>query len=196
MKSSVVRLIFLVLLVGAILSFHPQVQPLIHELIWPHQDQQLEMVTAPKGVSYLVKVEDLIFELTNKERQAKGLAPLARDEELRQVARAYSNDMLVRGFFDHTTPDGLSIDERLENQYRHRVAVMGENIWSGSGYDPGQTVQLAKEIVADWMNSPEHRENLLSPDFTHLGVGVSARRSAIRATQEFVGRSKLWPWSG
>ena len=50
--------------------------------------------------------------------------------------------------------------------------------------------QVAKEIVDDWMSSPGHRENILDPRFTHLGVGVSARNHTIRATQEFVGRSK------
>ena len=42
------------------------------------------------------------------------------------------------------------------------------------------------------MSSPGHRENMLDPDFTHLGVGVSARNGTIRATQEFVGRSKVF----
>ena len=42
------------------------------------------------------------------------------------------------------------------------------------------------------MSSPGHRENMLAPDFTHLGVGVSARNGTIRATQEFVGRSKVF----
>jgi uncharacterized protein YkwD len=72
---------------------------------------------------------------------------------------------------------------------------MGENIWSGSGYDPRKTQEIARDIIHDWLNSPGHRENLLDPNFTHLGVGVSARRHTIRATQEFVGRFRLWPLS-
>ena len=66
----------------------------------------------------------------------------------------------------------------------------GENIWSAFGYNPSNAQKLAKEIVDDWMSSPDHRANVLDPDFTHLGVGVSARNGTIRATQEFVGRSK------
>jgi uncharacterized protein YkwD len=67
---------------------------------------------------------------------------------------------------------------------------MGENIWYASGYNLAKIQQVANEIVDDWMSSPGHRENILDPRFTHLGVGVSARNHTIRATQEFVGRPK------
>ena len=69
---------------------------------------------------------------------------------------------------------------------------MGENIWYASGYNVTKIQRVAKEIVDDWMSSPGHRENILDPRFTHLGVGVSARQHSVRATQEFVGRSKLF----
>jgi uncharacterized protein YkwD len=100
--------------------------------------------------------------------------------------------MLVRRFFDHTTPDGVTFDERISDRYPHWIYLVGENIWSASGYNPGNAQKLAKEIVDDWMSSPGHRENLLDPAFTHLGVGVSARHHTIRATQEFVGKSKAF----
>jgi uncharacterized protein YkwD len=195
MKSRAAKLIAIGLLVGAAITFYPRVKPLVQEALFSHQVHQVKLLAPPPGIKYLAKVEDLIFEMTNQARVAKGLAPLTRDEELGKVARAFSNDMLVRRYFDHDTPEGLSFEKRLANQYRHWVSDMGENIWSGSGYDPGKTRELAKEIVNDWMKSPGHRENLLDPDFTHLGVGVSARHQTIRATQEFVGRFRLWPSS-
>jgi uncharacterized protein YkwD len=182
------------LLVAVAMAFYPQVKPLVDQVLPPQETAKAKPVAPPKGVKYLEKVEDLILDLTNQARRAQGLSPLAKDEELRSAARDFSNDMLVRRFFDHTTPEGLTFEDRLEKQYPHRVQAMGENIWSGSGYDPGRTQNLAKEIVNDWLNSPGHRENVLSPDFTHLGVGVSARHDSIRATQEFVGRFRLWPW--
>jgi uncharacterized protein YkwD len=43
--------------------------------------------------------------------------------------------MLVRRFFDHTTPDGVTFDKRLAERYPHRVRLMGENIWYASGYN-------------------------------------------------------------
>lgn len=195
MKSLVGKLIILGLLVVTGIVFYPQVKPLVNHALFSHEVHQAKPVAPPQGVTNLAKVEDLIIDLTNQARLVRGLAPLARDDELGNVARAFSNDMLVRRFFDHTTPEGLPFEKRLANQYRHWVHDMGENIWSGSGYDPMETEELAQEIVNDWLNSPGHRENLLDPDFTHLGVGVSARHDRIRATQEFVGRFKLWPLS-
>jgi uncharacterized protein YkwD len=164
----------------------------MNQAFTPPVVQKPEEVVPPPGVRHLPKVEDLVFELTNRARQAKGLPPFIKDAELTQVARAFSDDMLVRRFFDHTTPDGVSFDERIADRYRHRVRIMGENIWYASGYNVDQIKQVAKEIVDDWMSSPGHRENILDPKFTHLGVGISARHHTIRATQEFVGRSKLF----
>ena len=189
MKSLVVKLMIAGLLAAAVLvPFSTQMMPL--PAFSPPVVNQPKAISPPPGVKYLEKLEDLVFDKTNQLRRAKGLAPLSKDDELTNVARAYSNDMLVRRFFDHTNPDGLSFHERIANNYPHRVRFMGENIWSAFGYNPNNTQKLAKEIVDDWMSSPDHRANMLDPDFTHLGVGVSARNGTIRATQEYVGRSK------
>jgi uncharacterized protein YkwD len=192
MKSIVVRLLIVALLAAGVLIFWPQVVPMVNQVFTPPPVRQPPPVLPPPGVKYLERVEDLVFDLTNQARQARGLAPLIKDAELRNVARAYSNDMLVRRFFDHTTPDGVAFDERIEDHYRHWVYVVGENIFSAFGYNPNNSQYLAKEIMDTWMQSPGHRDNLLSPAFTHLGVGVSARNDKIRATQEFVGRPKGW----
>jgi uncharacterized protein YkwD len=190
MKSLVVKLLIVGLLAAVLVTFRTQMMPL--QAFSPPVENRPEAVLPPPGVQHLPKVEDLVFELTNQARQAKGLPPFIKDAELTQVARAFSDDMLVRRFFDHTTPDGVSFDERIADRYRHRVRLMGENIWYATGYNPGRIRQVAKEIVDDWMTSPGHRENILDPRFTHLGVGVSARNGTIRATQEFVGRSQVF----
>jgi uncharacterized protein YkwD len=196
MKAIVIKLTIIGLLAAVFLAFCPQGLPLVHQGFTAPPVQQPQPVLPPPGVKHLEKVEDLVFDLTNQHRRAKGLAPLSKDVELRDVARAYSNDMLVRRFFDHTTPDGVPFDDRITGQYRHRVFVVGENIWFASGYNPGNVQRLAKEIVDDWLSSPGHRENLLSPDYTHLGVGISARQHTIRATQEFVGKPKTFSLGG
>ncbi|MCX5893488.1 MAG: CAP domain-containing protein [Deltaproteobacteria bacterium] len=184
------------LLAAGLLTFCPQVLPLVKPVFTPAATHPPAPVVPLPGVNYLAKVENLVFDLTNQARRAKGLAPLSKDDELRQVARAYSADMLVRRFFDHTTPDGVEFDARITDQYHHRVFLVGENIWFSSGRTLGNPQRLAKEIVADWLSSPGHRENLLSPEFTHLGVGISARHQTIRATQEFVGRRKAFSFGG
>jgi uncharacterized protein YkwD len=190
MISVVVKLMIVGLLGAGLVSFSPQVMPVVTQVFTPPVVNQPKSVSPPPGVKYLQKVEDLVIDLTNRARRAKGLPPLIKDDELTNVARAYSDDMLVRRFFDHTTPDGVTFDARISDHYPHWVRYMGENIWYASGYNPVNAQRLAKEIVDDWMSSPGHRDNLLDPDFTHLGVGVSARHHTIRATQEFVGKSK------
>ena len=190
MKSMVVKLMRTGLLVAVLLAVSLLAIPRLNQAFPPPVVQRPEAVLPPPGVKHLPKVEDLVFEMTNQARRAKGLPPFIQDAELTQVARAFSDDMLVRRFFDHTTPDGVSFDERIADRYRHRVRLMGENIWYASGYNVAKIQQVAKEIVDDWMSSPGHRENILDPRFTHLGVGVSTRNHTIRATQEFVSRSK------
>jgi uncharacterized protein YkwD len=167
--------------------------PLVNQAFSPPVVKPPKPVLPPPGVKYLEKVEDLVFELTNQHRRAKSVAPLSKDAELRDVARAYSNDMLVRRFFDHTSPDGVSFHDRISAHYHHWVSFTGENIWSAWGYyKTSNALSLAKEIVDDWLSSPGHRANMLDPDFTHLGVGVSTRNGTILATQEFVGRFKVY----
>ncbi len=192
MQSIVAKLMIVGLLAVGLVTFCPYVMPAVNQAIAPPAVQKSKPVLPPPGVKYLEKVEDLVFEMTNQLRLAQGVAPLSKDDELRNVARAYSNDMLVRRFFDHTTPDGVTYYKRISGNYHHWVRSIGENIWSGWGYKIGNASSLAKEIVDDWLSSPGHRAILLDPDFTHLGVGVSARNGTILATQEFVGRFKIF----
>jgi uncharacterized protein YkwD len=176
------------LLATVLIAVSPQAMPRAIRVDTPPVVQPPKPVVPPPGVKYLANVEDLVFAMTNRVRQTRGLAPLGRDEELRNVARAYSNDMLVRRFFDHTTPDGVPFYIRMSRLYPHWVRAKGENIWGSWGLYPGNPQKLAKEIVADWMSSPDHRDNMLDSDFTHLGVGISVRHDTILATQEFVGK--------
>lgn len=192
MKAILAKLMKIGLLAALLFAFCPQVLPLVHQVFTPPVLHQPKAVVPPPGIKYLAKVEDLVFDLTNQARRAEGLAPLLKDEELRDVARAYSDDMLLRRFFDHTTPEGVAFDERIADQYHHRVYMVGENIWYAVGYNASKIQRLAKEIVADWLSSPSHRANLLDPDYTHLGVGISARHQTIRATQEFVRKPKAF----
>lgn len=175
-------------LITAILILRPQVRHLVNQYMPPAEVDRPKAVLPPPGIKYMDEVEDLVFEITNQIRSDRGLKPFLKDEELRDVARAYSNDMLVRRFFDHTTPEGVPFDDRISSQYRHGVRYLGENIWYSSDLHFSSKRKLAKEIVDDWLSSPGHRENLLSPEFTHLGVGVSARGQTIKVTQEFAGR--------
>ncbi|MGQ9687764.1 MAG: CAP domain-containing protein [Desulfobaccales bacterium] len=148
--------------------------------------------SAPRsaGISYLPELERSVYHLTNTVRRRHRLAPLAWEGSLGAVARSHSADMLHRNFFSHQTPDGGSPHDRIRTRYPFALAMSGENIWSGSGYNPADTTALARIMVENWLSSPGHRQNLLNPDFTDIGVGVAVRGRDIRATQVFAGRRR------
>lgn len=103
-----------------------------------------------------------VVALTNAERTAAGLRPLAGDPRLTTAAQAHSDEMVARGFYSHTSPDGRQPwDRAAAAGCTHRG--IGENIACGQ--------RSAAEVVRGWMDSPGHRANILKPDFTHLGIG-------------------------
>jgi uncharacterized protein YkwD len=160
-------------------------------LFLPPAWAQLRVITNPRGrssIKHLPEVERRIYQLTNEVRRKKHLPPLDRDNALVATARAHSDDMLRRDFFSHVNPDGKAPQDRIAPAYARTLARAGENIWGGHGYDYSDSKLMARVIVDSWMTSPGHRANLLNPNYTHLGVGVSVLGKEIRATQNFVQR--------
>ena len=138
-----------------------------------------------QGSVHLGDVEDRIWRFTNDVRRQYGLPPVGQEGALSRVSQAYAADMLVRRFFSHTNPEGLTAGERLKPFYSGPIYGWGENIWEGSNLSAVDREALARRIMDAWMSSPGHRQNILSPDYTHLGVGVAASGREIRATQLF-----------
>lgn len=104
-----------------------------------------------------------VVALTNAERTAQRLAPLAVDALLTTAAQAHSDDMVARAFYSHTSPDGSQPWDRAAAAGSERRTI-GENIACGQ--------RSPAEVVRGWMNSPGHRANILKPDFTHIGIGL------------------------
>ncbi len=138
-----------------------------------------------QGIYFLGEVEGEVLRLTNEARRQQALPPLAWDQALAGAARQHSGDMLARGFFSHVNPNGLSASQRLPQGYGQVLKKSGENIWMGSGQNPRDPRYLARSIMATLMASPGHRQNILDPGYTHMGVGVAARGQEVRATQIF-----------
>jgi uncharacterized protein YkwD len=91
---------------------------------------------------------------------------------LTRAAAEHSSAMVEQQFFSHHSPIGTSPVSRIEaSGYLSRAGwwAIGENIRWGSGVEA--TPQAA---VVAWMNSPGHRQTLLSPRWRHVGIGVSA----------------------
>lgn len=106
-----------------------------------------------------------VINLTNAERSKQGLAPLQYDSELGKVAQLKSQDMKDKNYFDHTSPTyGSPFD--MMKQFGIRYTAAGENIAMGQ--------RTPEQVVNAWMNSTGHRQNILSTQYTHIGVGYVA----------------------
>jgi uncharacterized protein YkwD len=80
---------------------------------------------------------------------------------LTEAAQRHADDMAGPGAFDHRGSDGSEPPERITRTgYRWRAA--GENIAAGQA--------SADEVVAAWLDSPEHCTNIMGPQFTEMGV--------------------------
>lgn len=111
--------------------------------------------------------EQQMLELLNADRSAAGLAPLASDLRLSEVARWRSEDMVARNFFGHDI-GGYTVG-RLLVERRIPFNLAGENIVSNT-YDDARTVARAQEEL---MKSLTHRENVLRADYNSVGIGVA-----------------------
>ena len=121
-------------------------------------------------------LEARMLQLVNQERAAKGQRALRADPELRDVARAHSRDMLVRGYFSHVTPEGKDPFDRLR-QANVKYLSAGENL----AFAPSLP-QLHQTL----MNSPGHRANILRAAFGRVGIGImDGGRRGQMVTQEF-----------
>jgi hypothetical protein len=154
---------------------------------WNYQDPR-DLASGPpisRGTVHLGVVEECIWRFTNEVRRKYGFSPLDKEGRLSAGAEAYCDDMLRRRFFSHTNPEGLTAGDRITSFYSGPIYGLGENIWMGSNLSPGNNEALARFIMDSWMSSSGHRQNVISPEFTHLGVGVTAMGGEIRASQLF-----------
>ena len=107
-----------------------------------------------------------LLELVNHERSSKGLLPLTMDESLTDVAGDFACEMIEAEFFSHRSPKtNLDPGERL-TRAGYIYFTMGENLAVGQG--------SAGDVFEDWMTSPEHRDNILSPQWREIGIAVRA----------------------
>jgi uncharacterized protein YkwD len=109
--------------------------------------------------------------LLNQERTSRGLDPLAGSPTLDKAAVAYARDMVARGFFDHVSPGGGTMVDRMKAAGWAPTGAWtaGENIAWGTG-----TLATPAAIVDGWMHSPGHKANILSAAYGQVGIGIAA----------------------
>ncbi len=106
--------------------------------------------------------ETVMLEALNKERAKVGSSPLVQEDNIRQIARDYSKDMINRNYFCHYSPEGKDVGDRL-SESNVSYATAGENL----AFAPNVST-----AHAGLMNSPGHKRNILDPAFRKVGIGV------------------------
>ena len=136
-------------------------------------------------------VREAVLCLHNRERVSRGLPKLKENPKLRRAAERHSDNMVGAAFFDHTSPSGSTMVDRVRRTgytSRARSWALGENIAWGSG-----RLATAAQIHRSWMNSAGHRANILQRSFREIGIGVetglpvrlSAAQSGATYTTDF-----------
>lgn len=117
--------------------------------------------------------------LINQQRADNGERPLVENANLASAAQGHSDDMVTRDYFEHATPSG--------EEFQTRITASGY-IPRGAAYEIGENIDCATLFLATpaatvtaWMNSPEHRANILNGEFRDSGIGVAAAAPAYFA---------------
>ncbi|MEJ5185593.1 MAG: CAP domain-containing protein [Candidatus Geothermincolales bacterium] len=165
---------------------------------------------ALKVAEIRAKAEELalrIHQLTNEQRRHHGLKSLEWDGELAAIAYQHSSDMARRNYFDHTSPEGKSFADRYREHGYQKNTRVGDVVYGGAenlflnnvarsytydkdtgevySYEFSSLEEIARSTVEGWMQSPGHRENILTP-FTREGIGVYVTDDGkIYITQNF-----------
>ena len=153
---------------------------------WFAADGSLVLVAVFQATDNLTDREALersLFDEINELRVAHGMRALTADERLREVARAHSETMRAGGFLGHESPDGsLPADRVLAAGIDYRL--VGENVARSL-----RPLGAVHGVIDDWMASPGHRANILTPDFRRTAVGAAiADDGSIYVTQLFLER--------
>jgi uncharacterized protein YkwD len=118
----------------------------------------------------LGRVRDAILCLHNQIRAANDLPSLRENARLRKAALGHSQDMVKNRFFEHTTPKGVTmVDRILRAKYvrEDQGWALGENLAWGTG-----SFGTPRGAVDAWMQSAGHRANILKRSFREMGVGI------------------------
>ena len=133
-------------------------------------------VPARSGHAVALSALDVgVLDRLNEIRAAHGLRTLRLSAELTEAAAEHSEEMGLDGYFEHDSQDGTAFWRRIARLYGSDgfgFWSVGENLlWSSPSVAPGKAFEL-------WMNSPEHRANILTARWREVGVAAVHVRGA------------------
>ncbi len=106
--------------------------------------------------------QDRVVSLVNTFRDRAGCGPVTVNAQLTAAAQGHAEDMSNRDYFSHTTPEGVTFDQRIRNAGYSSPGA--ENIARGA--------RTAEDVMRMWMESDGHRRNILNCDLNAIGVGL------------------------
>lgn len=126
-------------------------------------------VAVPAQRNTLSSLDSGVLSQLNQIRVQHGLVPLKLSARLTDAAAEHSRQMGVDGYFEHTSADGTAFWKRIGHWYPtkgYHYWSVGENLlWSSPDVSALGAMQL-------WMNSPEHRANILDPRWREIGIAA------------------------
>ncbi|MFA5358485.1 MAG: CAP domain-containing protein [Patescibacteria group bacterium] len=124
----------------------------------------LLFVVYPSYLVFSAKITDGIIELANQARTEMGISGLTINSLLTEAAQEKANDMITKGYFSHTAPNGDKPWVWLDDVgYAYYAA--GENL--------AMDFSSAESVHRAFMNSPSHRKNIINPRYEEIGVGIA-----------------------
>jgi len=116
-----------------------------------------------KTSDFAIVTSSELIELANQEREKIGISPLSINQKLVEAAQQKAQDMIDKGYFAHTSPDGLVPWYWLEKtDYKYSAA--GENL--------ARNFTDSEYLHQGWMDSLSHRLNILNKNFREIGIAV------------------------
>ena len=156
---------------------------------------------------YLNDLELEMHDLINQQRKVHGLKDLEWDNKLAYIALLHSNDMITKDYFSHITPEDLDPTDRANRLGYKCEKIVGNLVYAGlaenlfqnylysrvwyvdgipTSYDWKSRQEIAQSTVDGWMDSLDHRKNILDETFDQEGIGVViAEDDKVFITQNF-----------
>jgi uncharacterized protein YkwD len=115
--------------------------------------------------------EQRLLDLTNAERKQKDLPPVVPHPLLFKVARAHAANMARLDKMEHNLDGKIPRERVTDSGYRWRYT--GENLaYAEVGIE-------LEEVMKGWMESKKHRDNILSPRYTEIGLGLARNEQGL-----------------
>lgn len=145
------------------------------------------MGTAGAASDDLDRLRQRALELVNQARAEHGLPALKPGPTLATAAQAHAEDMLRRRYYAHETPEGKDPRDRYLAAGGSASSLVEENIARCQRCPVPPEAAAVESLQRSWMDSPEHRENILAPGIDRLGFGIAGDQDALYAVQDFAG---------